>query len=50
LKDPAVMAIKQKDEDDFKARIMANPQWQAAWGGAWNEISAAETKAVARLP
>jgi hypothetical protein len=48
LKDPAVMSIKQRDEDDFKAKVMANPQWQAAWGGAWNEIAAAETKAASR--
>jgi hypothetical protein len=32
LKDPAIMAEKQKDEDSFKAMVMANPQWKAAWG------------------
>jgi hypothetical protein len=48
LKDPSIMAIKQHDEDDFKMKVMANPQWQAEWGGAWNEIAAAETKAASR--
>ena len=28
------MAKKQKDEADFRAKVMANPQWKAAWGGA----------------
>jgi len=48
LKDPAVMAIKQRDEDAFKAKVMANPQWQAAWGGAWTELAAAGAKAASR--
>ena len=48
LKDPAIMALKQRDEEDFKSKIMANPQWQADWGGAWTEIAAAEAKAASR--
>jgi hypothetical protein len=48
LQDPAVMAAKQRDEDDFRAKVKANPQWQAAWGGAWDEIAGAETKAASR--
>jgi len=48
LKDPVVFALKQRDEDDFKAKVMANPQWQAAWGGAWAEIAAAEAKSASR--
>ncbi len=48
LKDAAVMALKQRDEDDFKAKVMGNPQWQAQWGGAWGEIAAAEAKAASR--
>jgi hypothetical protein len=48
LKDPAVMALKQRDEDDFKSKVIANQQWQSDWGGAWGEIGAAETKAASR--
>ena len=48
LKDPLVMAAKQRDEDDFRAKVKANPQWQKDWGGAWDEIAAAEAKAATR--
>jgi hypothetical protein len=48
LKTPSVMAAKQKDEDAFRAKVMANPQWRAEWGNAWDAISAAETKAASR--
>jgi hypothetical protein len=49
LKDPAIMAEKQKDEDSFKAMVVANPQWKASWGGAWDAIADAEKKATSRL-
>ncbi len=49
LKDPAIMATKQKEEDDFRAKVMANPQWKAQWGGAWDEIAQAEKKAASRI-
>lgn len=48
LKNPDVMAQKQKQEDDFKAKVMANPQRKAAWGGAWDRIAEAEKKAATR--
>jgi hypothetical protein len=48
LTDPAVFAKKQKDESEFKARVMANAQWKSAYGNAWNEISEAEKKAATR--
>ena len=48
LKDPAIMAAKQKQEDDFRAKVIANPQWKAAYGGAWDEIAQAEKKAASR--
>jgi hypothetical protein len=48
LMDPAVMAKKQKDESDFKAKVMANSQWKAAYGNAWNEIAEARKKAASR--
>jgi hypothetical protein len=49
LKDPAVTAAKQKEEDDFRARVMANPQWKAAWGTAWDAIAEAQKKAGSRI-
>lgn len=48
LTDPAVFAKKQKDESDFKAKVMANSQWKAAYGNAWTEIDAAEKKSASR--
>lgn len=48
LEDPAVFAKKQKEESDFRAKVMANAQWKAAYGNAWNEIENAEKKSAAR--
>lgn len=48
LKDPAIIEEKQKEENSFKALVMANPQWKAAWGGAWDEIAEAERKQATR--
>ena len=30
------MDTKRKDEEEFQAKVMANPQWKAAYGGAWD--------------
>ena len=49
LKDPAVTGVKQKEEDEFRAKVMANPQWKAAWGGAWDAVAGAEKKAASRI-
>jgi hypothetical protein len=48
LKDAAVMGAKQKEEDEFRAKVMANPQWKAAWGGAWDAMAEAEKKSASR--
>lgn len=48
LDDAAVFAKKQKEESDFKTKVMANPQWKAAYGNAWAEIDAAEKKSASR--
>jgi Peptidase S46 len=48
LQDPAIFSKKQKEEDEFKAKVMANPQWKAAYGNAWAEIAEAEKKAATR--
>jgi hypothetical protein len=49
LKDPAVTGAKQKEEDEFRAKVMANAQWKAAWGSAWDAIADAEKKAASRI-
>ena len=48
LQSPAVFGKKQKEEDDFKAKVMANAQWKTAYGSAWQEIADAEKKAATR--
>ena len=48
LEDPSVMGKKQKDENDFRAKVMANSQWRSAYGNAWSEIADAEKKAASR--
>ena len=49
LDDPAVFAKKQKEENDFKAKVMANAQWKASYGNAWTEIADAEKKSASRF-
>ncbi len=48
LLDKQIMDTKQKEEADFKSRVMANPGWKQEFGGAWDEIAAAENKQRAR--
>jgi hypothetical protein len=42
------MAKKQAEENEFKATVMANPEWATAFGGAWEAIAGAEKKAASR--
>ncbi len=44
LADPAILAKKQAEEDDFRAKVNANPEWKKAYGNAWDEIAGAEEK------
>ncbi len=48
LEDPAVFSKKQKEESDFKAKVMANAQWKTAYGNAWSEIETAGKKSASR--
>jgi hypothetical protein len=41
LKDPALMARKQKEEQAMRKAVAANPEWQKMYGGAWDAIAAA---------
>jgi hypothetical protein len=42
LADPAILAKKQAEETDFRAKVAANPEWQKEYGGAWDAIARAE--------
>jgi hypothetical protein len=49
LQDPRVMDAKRKDEEQFKARVTGNPEWRAAYGGAWDQIAESQRKALTRF-
>jgi hypothetical protein len=49
LLDKHVMDKKRQDEEDFKAKVMANPEWKREYGGAWDAIAEATHKAAARV-
>jgi hypothetical protein len=44
LADPAILAKKQADEADFRAKVNANKEWKKEYGKAWDEIARAEEK------
>jgi hypothetical protein len=48
LLDKALIAKKQKEESDFRARISANPELRSRYGAAWDEIAGAVQKEVGR--
>lgn len=39
LLSPAMFKEKEAAEKDFQAKVAANPEWQAAYGGAWSTIA-----------
>jgi hypothetical protein len=39
LSDKAILAKKQDEEDDLRAKVAANPEWQKEYGGAWDEAA-----------
>ena len=49
LRNPELMAKKEKQEKEFRARIAANPEWQKEYGGAWDRIATAEKTMAANL-
>jgi hypothetical protein len=42
LADKAILAKKQAEEDDFRAKVAANPEWQKAYGDTWDTIARVE--------
>src|SRR5262249_42089662 len=39
LQDPHLMAKKRQDEEDFKAKVMANPEWKKEYGESWETLA-----------
>jgi hypothetical protein len=44
LADKNMIDKMQKDEDSFRALVASKPEWEKAYGGAWDAIAQAETK------
>ena len=44
LADKGLIAKKQADEDDFRKKVAANPEWEKEYGGAWDTIAKAEER------
>jgi hypothetical protein len=49
LLDPKIMAIKEKEEAQFKSLVTSNPKWKTEYGGAWDAIAGAVHKAEPRM-
>jgi hypothetical protein len=49
LLDKNVMAKKKSDEEEFKSKVISNPEWKQAYGGAWDAIAEAMKKASTRV-
>lgn len=45
LGDATFMAQLQKDEADFRSKVVAHPQWMADYGDVWDNIAALTLKA-----
>lgn len=41
LLDKNVMDKKRKDEEEFRAKVKANPEWQQEYGAAWDDVARA---------
>jgi hypothetical protein len=44
LADKTLITKMQNDETNFRAKVASNPEWQSAYGGAWDAIAKAEVK------
>jgi hypothetical protein len=49
LLDKNVMTKKKSDEEEFKSKVMSNPEWKQAYGGAWDAIAEAMRKDSTRI-
>jgi Peptidase S46 len=49
LQDKSLMEKKRKEEEDFKAKVDANPEWKKEYGHAWEKDSMAVDKSKTRI-
>jgi len=49
LSDPALMEKKRREENEFRALVQSKPEWQKAYGDAWDVIDAAQKQYVERI-
>ncbi len=49
VRDPRIMAIKQKAESDLRAAVAAKPELQEKYGDAWDKIAELQSQRVAAL-
>jgi hypothetical protein len=49
LRNAGLTAQKQKSEQEFRAVVAGKPEWRAEFGGAWDDIAAAEKKYRERI-
>ncbi len=49
LEDKGVIAKKQAEEDELRAKVAANPEWQREYGDAWDTIAQVEEQAKPEL-
>ncbi len=45
LSDKTILGKKQAEEDDLRAKVSANPEWQKVYGDAWDMIARVEEMA-----
>ena len=44
-----LIAKKQSEENEFRAKVDANPEWKQAFGDGWDEIARASAKSATRV-
>jgi hypothetical protein len=49
LQDKNLMEKKRREEEEFRAKVDANPEWQKEFGKAWDGVSEAIDKAKSRI-
>jgi hypothetical protein len=49
LKDPEIWKMREQQEQQFRKRVAANPEWQKKYGDAWTDIEKAQKLLMGRL-
>ena len=49
LQQKSLMDKKKKDEEDFRAKVNANPEWKKEYGSAWEPVEKVIEKAKPRI-